>query len=441
MSNQAPKKKISDKAKQAPSRAVTSKLDCPAFPDNIMLGIEQIDQGNLIEAAFFSSFLAYFTPNKQGYEMNQPTWMHSLPSLSKDGTNAALSLAIRATATAYAGSETGNPAVTQQAWKVYGKALQAHVKLLQCKRPHEYTVHMVSTSVMLSIFEAMQATTADAYHEHISGAVKILQFTAPGQCLGGVLCQLFFHIRSQITFVNLTGRKVLAVPARKFFAQSFESDRLPLFQQLMDRIAILAEIYNKQMSLGSIQQRIDLSTYARVKSEIEALWLEYQGHTRLGYSVKSRCAHSETAFCDGFTALTIAYFSAAHILLGVLSSRLGGEMYVGLNECDHHATIINSARFLRGTRIGCAYMRMSTPLLLVAIHSPNAELRSEAISVFESWRHGHMKGISALAFERISVQQKNAVVPESTTQSKPCPLQVPRNPRTPVEVVDWAADV
>ena len=378
----------------------------PKFPDMLLSRtIAQIDQGAVINEAFYSNFLAYFTSEGEGRDIqNRLTWLHRLPDLSSDGTNNALTLALRATATAYCGAETGNPAVLQNAFKFYGEALQAHARMLRTRKENQkFTVHMVSTSVMLSLFEVMQATTSDAYHEHITGAVKMIEETGPGQCLQGVLCQLFFHIRTQLAFVYLTTRKTQTIPAKKILVESLSYKRLPIMQQLMSHIATLAEVYVNRKEKDDGEDLLHLSVYSYVKGEVDQLWLEYKEQAAAIGEELFTVQNGQTRYRDGYTALCTAYFSAARILLSLLSPRISSS-YVDLT--DHYAKVLDCAHFLRTKRIGCAYMRMATPLYLVALHSPCTSQRRQAISVFQEWQSGTMSGISALALGTIFAQDK-----------------------------------
>ena len=375
---------------------------------------QQISQRYLVTEAFYGKFLTYFTSDGEGIDLgNRRTWLHQLPDLSTDGTNTALTLALQATASAYCGAETGNMSVVQEAWKLYGQALNSHARLLKNKKK-EVTVHMVSTSVMLSIFEAMSSTTADAYREHISGAAKMLEVTGPGQCMQGVLCQLFFHIRTQMAFVYLTTRSGKesvhrGVDTKKILLETLAYKSLPTFQRLMSHIGDLAEIYVAKKSPGSQEQLIDLSVYSRVKADVELLWLEYKEKAESKNEVLMWTnENGRPEYRDAFTALAIAYFSTARVLFTILAPRFAATFP---NFTDHYASILDCASFLKTHRIGCAYMRMATPLYLVALHSPSSEQRQRAITNFEDWRKGSMAGISTLALERINEKQ-DRVIPE-----------------------------
>ncbi|KAF2868240.1 hypothetical protein BDV95DRAFT_630794 [Massariosphaeria phaeospora] len=363
--------------------------------------VAQINQRALITQAFYGNFLIYFTSDGEGRDLqNRTTWMHSLPQLSSDGSNTALELAVQATAAAYCGIESSNAALVQDACALYGQALQAHARVLRSQAREAVTVHMVSTSVMLSLFEAMQATTADAYRAHIHGAAKMIEATSAGQCLGGVMCQLFFHVRTQMAFVYLTTQKGLRIPVRKILVETLEYRRLPTFQKLISHIATLAEIYVNFKSGGDGEQLIDLGVYAHVKAEVEALCLEYAqtAESRSETLTLVSATTGQRSYRDAFTALCIAYFASARILFALLAPRVAAS-YPDLT--DYFASILDVAAYLRSHKIGCAYMRMATPLFLVALHSPRGGQRGRAVGVFEEWRGGCMAGISALALERI----------------------------------------
>jgi hypothetical protein len=389
------------KALKSQPKAKPTALQTPVFPDQIVWDIaNQVSQGAVINQAFYANFLVYFTSDGEGRDIqNKMTWLHRLPQLSSDGSNEALTLALKATASAYCGAETGNVSVLQDACRLYGQALQAHAKVLRSRAAaQEVTVHMVSTSVMLSLFEAMQATTAQAYCEHVNGAVRMIEVTGPGQCMEGVLCQLFFHIRTQMSFVYLTTRKPQPIMIRRILTENLLYKKLPIFQQLMTHIAALAEMYVGMGDADRKEQRIGLEAYSRVKTEVEELWSEYLEQASFSQEKLFFPGDGAMAYRNGFTALTVAYFCTARILIKILAPRFASSYP---DFTDHFATVMECSRFLRTKKIGCAYMRMATPLYLVAMHSPSPEHRREAIATFQDWKTGSMSGISALALETI----------------------------------------
>ncbi|OAL51634.1 hypothetical protein IQ07DRAFT_586001 [Pyrenochaeta sp. DS3sAY3a] len=369
----------------------------------------RISQRAMMTDAFYGRFLTFFTSEGEGRDIqNRLTWLHRLPLLSTDGTNEALILALQATAAAYCAVDSTNVALVRYAWNLYGNALRTHSRFLaRARGKHEVTVHMVSTSVLFSFFEAMQATSTNAYRSHIYGAAKMLEVTGPEQCTQGVLCQIFYHLRTQMAFVHLTGiGKETPVEVRKILYGTLEYTQLPMFQRLMSHVATLAEMYVK-LKEDSEKKDFDLATYAVVENELRNLWQEYT-ETAAERNERLRWEDDSTGsvrFRDAFTALTMAYFDTAHILMAIVAPKL-------VDSWSRYQTrftaIMEAAQELQVHDIGCAYMRMATPILLVALHSPKKKQRAQAIECFQRWQGGNMRGISSMALEMIYQQQETA---------------------------------
>lgn len=203
-----------------------------------------------------------------------------------------------------------------------------------------------------------------------------------------------------MVFINLTkDGKETPFQVQRILYGSLEYIRLPVFQRLMSHVSYLVE-ENAARESGASQQPISPETYTEVATNIEELWLEYVGKAASnGTSVFWQDVKTGAMqFRDEFTALTVAYFSAARILLCIVASQYTNS----LSTMPHqHSIILQASRYLQTYTNGFAYMRMATPLLLVALHSPASSQREKATACFEHWINGPMSGISALALERI----------------------------------------
>jgi len=401
--------------------------------------ISRVSQQASITEAFYSRFLSYFTSEGEGKDIrNRATWLHRLPQLSVDGTNDALTLAVQATASAYCAAEVGDPALTRHAWDLYGRAIQTHGRFLARSQNGvaAVTIHMISTSVLFSLFEAIQATSADAYRSHIYGAAKMFEVTDPTQCNDGVLCQIFFHIRTQMAFVQLTGRGEKApLDLKKILHSSLDYEELPMSQRLTSQFTRLADAYN---DVKSGEALLETKEFEDMQEQVEELWREYSGavskvedstiQTEMLAAAPnylwleaSDQAISEgdllfwtdaetgaTYYRDAYTALIISYFCGTHVLLNILAPQIAAD-----DHTDYYGAILEASKFMSTRLIGCAYMRMAAPLLLVAMHAPDSAQRLEAVSYFESWKTGSMRGISALA---LNCTNRNYVHMIRTTQ-------------------------
>jgi len=373
--------------------------------------MNRMSQEATVTEAFYAHFLSYFTSKGEGKDiLNRLSWLHRLPQLSVDGTNSALTLALQATASSYCAVQTSNPALTRHAWDLYGRAIQMHTHFLSRSRTHPdaITVHMISTSVLFSFFEAMQATSADAYRAHIYGAAKMFEVTDPRQCTQGVLCQIFFHIRTQMAFVQLTSKgEQTPVDVKRILYGALDYEELPIFQRLMSWFGRLADGYGGVDGRCAEKSEVDIVEWMGIKEAVDELWREYTETASFHDEVISwqgpawqDATTNTTHYRDAYTALTIAYFSATRVLLALAAPYLSHE-----DAPDHFESILQASHFLETRLIGCAYIRMAAPLLLVALHAPKAQQRRKAIEYFENWKTGSMRGISALAMECISRRQ------------------------------------
>jgi hypothetical protein len=374
-------------------------LETQAWPQHA--SINHISDQSVVTEAFYARFLSYFTSEGDGKDIrNRLSWLHRLPQLSVDGTNEALTLAVQATASSYCAVQTSNPALARHARDLYGRAIRTHGHFLARSRTGKgaVTVHMISTSVLFSFFEAIQATNADAYCAHIYGAAKMFEVTHPKQCTEGVLCQIFFHIRTQMAFVQLTSHgKETPVDVKKILYDALIYEELPIFQRLVTHFTILANMHSGLHGYD-MQPRLEPAKAMSIGTAVEDLWSEYELAAALDneqltwHDTMTNTAH----YRDAFTALVCAYFSATRILLSTLSP------IPATPESDtakHHQSILNVANHLETHVIGCAYMRMAAPLLLVALHAPRPEQRRKAFEYFQRWEHKGLRGISALVID------------------------------------------
>jgi hypothetical protein len=368
---------------------------------------DQISQQAVVAEAFYSRFLSYFTSDGDGKDIrNRKTWLHRLPQMSVDGSNDALTLAVQATAYSYCAVETHNPTLTRHAWDLYGQAIQIHGRFLARSRSttKEITLHMISTSVLFSFFEAMQATSADAYRLHVYGAAKMFEVADPRACAEGVLCQIFFHIRTQLAFVQLTSNgKRTSVDVKKILYDALDYEELPIFQRVTTQFTKLADVYS-DMDISLRQKEevrfLTAKESETIRTEIESLWDEYSETASTNHEILMwhDPYTATTQFRDAFTALTIAYFSATRILLAIIATP--STTPHGALE-DYCQSVLQASLYMQTCSIGCAYMRMAAPLLLVALNAPELKQRTIAISCFRSWERGSMRGISELALDTV----------------------------------------
>jgi hypothetical protein len=203
-----------------------------------------------------------------------------------------------------------------------------------------------------------------------------------------------------MAFVQLASEAAISpVSTKKILYKVLLYEKTPVFQRLMDCIAALVDIHVSLQTYG-VLDHTSLETLEILRAGISSLWKEYHGiavdtsSTQLGHKPR------KLNYNNAFNALIIAYFSSAHILLNMLTPP------VTTYQRHDYTVILECATYLQTHEVGCAYMRMAMPLLLVALHAALPWQRIEAMGVFERWKNGSMRGISALALEAVQRRQK-----------------------------------
>jgi hypothetical protein len=198
-------------------------------------------------------------------------------------------------------------------------------------------------------------------------------------------------------FVQLaSGKQNTPISGKKILYDTLLYKDLPLIQKLMCCIAALGDLCDQTRE--GREHSLDATEALRLR--VDQLWDEYSKKTNTSskpYPCHDRATKSMW-FNDDHTTLTFVYFSSAYLLLSVIAP-LAPPLISG--KTDFCQTILDAATFLDVRRNAFAYMRMATPLLLIAIHSRNEEHRKGSTDIFGFWSRGSMRGVSALALDAV----------------------------------------
>ena len=146
--------------------------------------------------AFISEFVSFITARNE--QARRQSWLTEIQRGSIVDEGLALELSMQATALAYCGSASSNPAAVREACNVYGRALSNHSKSI-AQDLSSLRAASLCTCVMLSIFEAICATNPLAYGTHLRAAQKMLMLVPRDEdnLHMQVTSQLGQHVRSQ----------------------------------------------------------------------------------------------------------------------------------------------------------------------------------------------------------------------------------------------------
>ncbi|KAF2439827.1 hypothetical protein P171DRAFT_112971 [Karstenula rhodostoma CBS 690.94] len=280
---------------------------------------------------------------------------------------------------------------------------------------------------------------------------------------GPMLINIFFHVRLQLCFVYLTtsNPRIRDDPVMKrvlLEACGWTQERLPLSMQIITPLARLMEL---QSNSSAVMSPVDFERkrkeYMKAREEVNQLWNGYAQQSKGQRLCWTSPGTGHTDFRDPFTSLTYAYFSACHILLDLLAptyDALAAHSTASLpfmpsqrskstsptsssssnvsptwhspdtppsssppsthldpsflppSMTDHYALILSVSWYLRLRDTGFAYLRLHSPLFLVAMYAPTLEQRSLARMVFEDWKVGSLRGIGWLAIAKLDQEHR-----------------------------------
>lgn len=137
--------------------------------------------------------------------------------------------------------------------------------------------------------------------------------------------------------------------------------------------------------------------------EIGQLWDEFREEAKRAGDNIQLPTSPHTQSKDPFTTMIMAYFAASQALLNILNSQPIPGKFLSLESSCHD--ILHCAYALQGKNLGCAYLRMFFPLMLVGVYGPSATQRAVACEVLGQWLHDTaFKGMGKLAFSRVQSQ-------------------------------------
>jgi hypothetical protein len=172
---------------------------------------------------------------------------------------------------------------------------------------------------------------------------------------------------------------------------------------VVDRL--VTQLYKlQQLKLSPEQQSDDILVKAEaIGGEIDKLWRQYrQGVSQRGGLVEYT-SDGRVQYGSAFTAMIVAYFAAARILLSAIRDA-DTTSPPSVSQAWDGQTVLNSLSFLAQQDIGCAYLRMFLPLTLVALYSRSDGQRTRALEVLEAWfRDTSFSGLSSIAVERVKL--------------------------------------
>lgn len=159
--------------------------------------VHQPSSQSMFAHVFIAEFVSFITA-RDG-QVWQRSWLSELQHGTVVDEGPALELSMQATALAYCGAASKNPAAVRHACQIYGRALSKHARSIS-QHPDSLRAASLCTCIMLSFFEAVCSTSFTAYGAHLRAAQSMLAMMPedpPGPSQSQVVWQLAKHIQCQ----------------------------------------------------------------------------------------------------------------------------------------------------------------------------------------------------------------------------------------------------
>lgn len=221
----------------------------------------------------------------------------------------------------------------------------------------------------------------------------------------------------------LAEEKWLAVPF--MYTKKSPLDRINDFLLVMmdyaSRLGIKpAESAHKIASTLDDQSIMKLSG---LMSDLDQIWSQISH-----WEIPRACDDSETGqyssesvytYTNAHQANSVATYSLARLIVLLLLDRQTPSYFTLTKPMDNEdneetmmqasASIISAATYLSTFDIGCAYLRIITPLQIVAQHSPSPAQRDCAVYILQQWwAERPLKGLTWKALQAISLSNKKS---------------------------------
>jgi hypothetical protein len=305
--------------------------------------------------------------------INRSSWQHN-----------SLNLAIRAAAAAFTGLESQNPQLMQKSIEIYGTAVSQHLRSISEMKPHkDVNLLNISTSMMLASFEGLSPAAAfSAFKSHLDGISEMFLLFPEAIQQDLSLNRLFFDVRAVALFISLLSFQRSKLSFENFPHVSYLGGQLPALEEL---IGITTDLLNNWTEILAGREGWPTQVeVGKIHEKLAELWKLY--HPEIDTLIKRSVWNDESGGCpyrNTYTALTIAYFEATEMLLGLLSpghSRALPEHIIDGSS----SSIIHAARYIGRRSTGCAYFWMLFPLTMAALHG-GPHYREEAQALFRAW--------------------------------------------------------
>ena len=184
-----------------------------------------------------------------------------------------------------------------------------------------------------------------------------------------------------------------------------------MHERVVDILVLIPEFLSILDNLAFNDVRRLMCPTTELLARLDNLWHEYEREADVPSQEHFRPGNCQKrVYPNAFAAMTVCHFDCARVVLMSILAFIAPD-----HEFDYPSEITRSCEsilscvaFIGTHDVGCAYLRMMLPLVLVATNSPSASQRGFAHSTVQKWHSkSMMTGVSSIALHTIGIIRGN----------------------------------
>ncbi|CRG84230.1 hypothetical protein PISL3812_01543 [Talaromyces islandicus] len=381
------------------------------------------------EIQLVSNLVYYYSQSARNVR-SKKSWLLRLPAMAQSAELPRMRALLLAPSLILLATQSQQQSVFKEALKWYDRGLSYLRKRLKSAGsiPDNEMDLLVPAALLMSFYEAINPTLDSGYEQHLLGAITLLEAKGPETFASPKFHDLFLAVRGHAVTVSLmTGKSTFLAEERWLTVPFMHTDKSPL-DRINDCLLVMMN-YISQLEVGPVDWTNHIEppldgqstmVLSGLMSDLDEIWSQIS-HWEIPrvFEDDSERGHDSSEFVYTYSnahqANSVAIYSLARlILLLLLDRQISSHFTLSADKegmmMQASASILSAARYLSTFDIGCAYLRIITPLQIVAQHSPSSAQRDCAVHILQKWwAERPLKGLTWKALQRIASNNKKSI--------------------------------
>jgi hypothetical protein len=184
-----------------------------------------------------------------------------------------------------------------------------------------------------------------------------------------------------------------------------------MIERVVDVLVLLPEFLVILDNLADDDTKRLVNPTKDLLARLDSIWQEYESEAELrSRNFLGNNDYQVCAYPDAFTSMTVSYFDCARVVLLSILAIVAPDLNSDYSSEITHSceSILSCVAFIDTHDIGCAYLSVIFPLVLVYSNSPSESHRWAAYRTLQKWQsESMMTGASATALHSLGIIATN----------------------------------